>query len=359
MTTLMFPGQGSQYRGMGKSLFAIYPKLVEQANDLLGYRVDRLCLEDTGEKLNSTEYTQPALYVVNALSFQHHIDNDGAPPTYFLGHSLGEYNALHASGVVSFIDGLAMVKERGRLMSQAPKGAMAAVLKVSLATLRASLEAAKLDTIDIANINSQEQFVISGLSKDIAAAEAAMSEDAIFVPLNTSGAFHSRYMKPAKESFERFLTNFQFNTGSVPVVANTSAKLYAFDEVASTLANQITHPVRWLDSINYLRALGQDDFIELGPGNVLTKLCDYIRSSEIPINTAKVESSSDSVESSVEEAIDYWNKSYKVGTPVQLGLNDDIEHTRSEAMLLFGKKAVIYLKGRRCFFDLGDVSPVS
>src|SRR4051812_36667715 len=124
----VFPGQGSQRKGMGENLFDEFPELTKKADKILGYSIKELCLNDSDSKLNQTQYTQPALYVVNALSYQKKIKDEGKQPDYLAGHSLGEYNALQAAGIFSFEDGLKLVKKRGELMSQAKNGGMAAIL---------------------------------------------------------------------------------------------------------------------------------------------------------------------------------------------------------------------------------------
>lgn len=262
----MFPGQGSQRKGMGESLFAAYPELTELASDTLGYRIDTLCLEDPDGKLGQTRYTQPAIYVVNALGYLQQTENGpGELPDAFMGHSVGEYNALLAVGVFDFETGLRLVARRGELMSEASGGAMAAVLGISPERIVELIEEAGIEGIDLANYNSPRQTVIAGPDAAIAEATAALGrEEVMVIPLAVSAAFHSRYMLPAQESFAGFLEGFRFGTPSRPVIANVNAMPYEDHAVALNLAEQIASPVRWVDSVRYALRAGVADFREVG-----------------------------------------------------------------------------------------------
>ena len=280
MKTYLFPGQGSQRRGMGENLFDEFPDQTKIADKILGYSVKELCLYDPDHKLNQTKYTQPALYVVNALSYQKRIKDEGGQPDFLAGHSLGEYNALQAAGVITFEDGLKLVKRRGELMSQARNGGMAAILNCSEKQTREILKEANLTTIDIGNLNSASQIVISGLIDDVNRAQPYFEKaDAMFIPLNTSGAFHSRYMKETEKEYEKIVRETKFSKPNIEVIANVTAKPYTLEEVPQNLISQLSNCVRWSDSIMYLLAQGDMEFEELGVGDVLTKLivCDKER----------------------------------------------------------------------------------
>ena len=162
----VFPGQGSQKVGMGKELFDKYPDIINRADKILGYSIKTLCIEDPDGRLNKTEFTQPALYVVNALHYMNEIES-GPKPDFLAGHSLGEISALYASGVLTFEDGLTIVKKRGELMSNEQGGGMAAVLGLSAEKNSESLLSNNLDKIDLANFNSPMQTVISGDASQI------------------------------------------------------------------------------------------------------------------------------------------------------------------------------------------------
>lgn len=272
MTTYMFPGQGSQVKGMGEGLFELYPSLVQEADEILGYSIESLCLEDKDEQLNNTKYTQPALFVVEALAYLKK-SSEGSKPDYCVGHSLGEYSALFAAGVFDFATGLQLVKKRGELMSEVSGGGMLAVINLSEDRISSLLSQNQLESIDIANYNSPKQIILSGLAEDISKASGILSSEAMMcVPLKVSGAFHSRYMKKAAEEFEGFLESFSFKPAHTKVIANVSAEPYTQQNIKSNLSRQIMSPVRWTESIKYLKHEGETEFVEVGPGNILTRL---------------------------------------------------------------------------------------
>lgn len=265
---------------MGKELFSRFPDKVKVADGILGYSIEALCLEDPDGKLNLTQYTQPALYVVNALASLARLEDGAAPPAFAVGHSLGEYNALLAAGVFDFATGLRLVQERGRLMSEETGGAMAAVVGLDQDEIESALKDNDLDSLDIANLNAPDQTVISGPKIDIDRAQAFFENAGarMYVPLKVSAAFHSRYMEPAAESFARFLASYSFSAPRIPVVANVSAKPYEKGEIASNLAAQIRRSVRWTDSIAYiLDEAPEAEFEEVGPGKVLAGLLRKIK----------------------------------------------------------------------------------
>ncbi len=224
-TVFMFPGQGSQSIGMGDTLFDRYPDLISEADEILGYSVKKLCLENADGLLNRTDYTQPALYVVNALSFLAKIEDNEVKPDYVIGHSLGEYSALYAAGAFEFSTGLRLVQKRGSLMNAATGGGMAAVLGMDGDTVAAALTELGAETIDVANLNSSRQTVISGIKDDVEKFAPQLTEKGAkrVVILPVSGAFHSRYMKPAADEFDLFLSDFNFGSLNVPCIANCSA----------------------------------------------------------------------------------------------------------------------------------------
>lgn len=281
MTTYVFPGQGSQKIGMGEGLFSAFPECVEQANAVLGYDLPRLCLEDPGAQLNHTQYTQPALYVVNALHALKKKQESAQEPDYVAGHSLGEYNALLAAGVFDFETGLKLVQRRGLLMSQATGGAMLAIVGFDETTVQSVLASSGLSAeVTLANYNSHTQFVLSGASKAIE--EAKQSFEAANAPmviaLKVSGAFHSPLMASAAEEFGAFIQTFSFKNPRIPVIANITGLPYENgSSVATCLTQQMIQSVRWTASVDYLQALGETEYVEVGPGSVLTGLIRRIR----------------------------------------------------------------------------------
>jgi trans-AT polyketide synthase/acyltransferase/oxidoreductase domain-containing protein len=273
MIAYLFPGQGAQHKGMGAALFPRYPELTQKANEILGYSIEELCLEDRAGQLGKTEYTQPALFVVNALSYLQERESGSLPPAFAAGHSLGEYSALFAAGAVDFETGLRLVKKRGELMGAAREGGMAAVIGLDAEGVRKVLADAGLSSIDIANINSSSQTVVSGPRDAIVAAEAAFKGKCrLYLVLNVSGAFHSRLMKPAQAEFASFVRGIGFSPLRFPVMANVCAQPYGAADLPRLLVEQIAGPVRWLECVASLRSAGVTEFRELGPGKTLTKL---------------------------------------------------------------------------------------
>ena len=274
----VFPGQGSQSAGMGGELFDQFPELVKQADEVLGCSIKELCLDDPENRLNQTDYTQPALYVVNALTYLSKTENTDFRPDFVAGHSLGEYNALFTAGVFDFITGLKLVQKRGQIMVKVTGGGMAAVIGMQPDKIKQVLKDASFESIDIANLNSPKQTVISGRKEDIDAVKTVF-EDAgvrLFIPLKVSGAFHSRYMQDAQNEFADFLKNFKFQPVQIPVIANYTAAPYQNGETMNNMVQQISSPVRWVESIQYLKQQPEPEFEEIGPGNVLTKLIKQI-----------------------------------------------------------------------------------
>jgi trans-AT polyketide synthase/acyltransferase/oxidoreductase domain-containing protein len=276
---------------MGATLFDEFADITTQADAILGYSIKELCLKDTHRQLNKTQYTQPALYVVNALSYYKKVKETGKQPEFVAGHSLGEYNALLAAGGIDFATGLKLVKKRGELMSQATGGAMAAVINLPVDKLKAILTENHLTGIDIANYNTPSQIVIAGNKDDINRVNDIFEpmEEARFVALNVSAAFHSRYMRDAQQEFELFLKGFEFAELKIPIISNVHAKPYKQTEIAANLAKQITHSVKWVDSIRYLMGQGEMVFEEVGPGKVLTKLVAKIKKEAKPLETSRTE----------------------------------------------------------------------
>lgn len=276
MTVYLFPGQGSQKKGMGAELFDEFRDLTAKADSILGYSIKELCLEDPHNQLEQTQYTQPALFVVNALMF-HKIDKK---PAFVGGHSLGEYSALYAAESYDFETGLRLVQKRGQIMSKISGGAMAAIIGKNAQEVADILKSNNLDTIDVANFNSLKQIVISGLQEDIANSKLIFeAAGARFFPLKVSGAFHSRYMTPAKEEFSNFLAQFDLKDPQIRCMSNYTGKPYEPSQIKTNLAEQLNHSVKWTDSMQYLIDQGFQDFAEIGPGTVLAGLLAKIRKS--------------------------------------------------------------------------------
>jgi len=273
MKAYIFPGQGSQRQGMGGELFDEFDFYTRMADEILGYSIKELCLNDPQRQLNNTLYTQPALFTVNTLCYLKAIQDDPTPAACLAGHSLGEYNALLAAGAFGFDDGLRIVHKRAQLMSGVSGGGMAAVIDCDIGRLRACLDQGGLDGIDVANYNSDSQIVIAGLQPDLAAACALFDQQGIvYVPLKVSAAFHSRQIAPLKETFADFLRGIRFAPLQVPVLSNIDAAFYGDDNLVERLSAQLCSSVMWKDSVLKMRATGVTRFQEVGPGDVLTKL---------------------------------------------------------------------------------------
>ncbi|MDQ3068266.1 MAG: ACP S-malonyltransferase [Acidobacteriota bacterium] len=277
---VLFPGQGSQVKGMGAELFGRYPDLTAEADRVLGYSIAELCLDDPRDELGRTQFTQPALFVANALTYRASLEDGAAPPACVAGHSLGEYNALLAAGCFDFATGVTLVKQRGELMGRVSGGGMSAVIGLEPDAIQAALESTEEGRrVDVANLNSFEQTVMAGPKEDLAAVKGTLEAAGarMVIPLNVSAPFHSRYMRDAQREFEGFLEGFEFRAPSIPVISNVTARPYGADAVRATLAGQIGNSVRWLDSMLYLLEMPEPGFREAGPGQVLTKLIKQIR----------------------------------------------------------------------------------
>lgn len=275
----VFPGQGSQKLGMGKELFGTFGDVVATADFELGYSIEELCIEDPRQELNETQFTQPALYVVNALSYLDRLKGTGRKPDFVAGHSLGEYSALFASGAYDFITGLRLVRKRGELMSRASGGGMAAIIGITFEQVENVIHNNGLASIDIANLNSPTQFIISGPNDEVRKAQGSFERAGarLYLPLKVSGAFHSRDMQGAKDEFAVFLNDFEFSPLTIPVISNARAKPYVHKDIKANLADQITSPVRWIESIQYLLSHPETEFDEIGPGSVLTRMIKQIQ----------------------------------------------------------------------------------
>ena len=274
----LFPGQGSQHVGMGNELFKQFPSVVGEANSILGYSIDELCIHGPEDKLGQTQFTQPALYLVSYLAGLAKREENQFPDMA-AGHSVGEFAALATAEAISFADGIRMVTKRGEIMAKVRGGGMAAVIGLESKVIEASLKDKNLQKIDLANFNSPGQIVISGPAFEVDASIPLLKEAGakLVVPLKVSGAFHSEMMKGPSEEFAVFLKEFSFSATNFPILANVTGSEYSNpEEIASLLVQQMYSSVLWSESIQKMRSMGADEFLECGPGNVLTKLLRQI-----------------------------------------------------------------------------------
>lgn len=374
MKVFVFPGQGSQLRGMGGTLFDDFPDLTRQASEVLGYSIKELCLEDPRKELNQTQFTQPAIYVVNALSYFRRMQSGGEAPAIVAGHSLGEFNALMAAGCFDFELGLRLVKARGELMGRVSGSGMAAIMNIGQDRIAEIIREEGAHGVDIAIHNSPTQSIVAGLREDLERLASPIERaGGMFYPLNTSGAFHSRYMRPIAEDFREHLTNAMFSPLKMSVIANVSARPYRDDEVVANLVNQLTRPVLWCESVQYLLAQGASEFEEIGDSDVLTKLIARIKAAPLPAPQAAPAASDPPAQSRVvpnsadaqasarspAEKVAAWNKTYPIGTRVRSARTVEGElETRTNALVLFGHRAAVYLKGYNGYFDLDELQIV-
>ncbi|MFC0328748.1 ACP S-malonyltransferase [Paenibacillus sepulcri] len=297
-TAFVFPGQGAQAVGMGKDAFDTIDAsraVFERADEALGFKLSDLIFNGPDEALKQTVNTQPALLTVS-IALLEAFRKQGITADYAAGHSLGEYSALVASGVLSFEDAVRTVRARGEFMEQAVpsgQGAMAAVLGAERDDLAALCAAVSAETgaVELANINCPGQIVISGTAAGVQAIVERGKEAGAkrVVPLEVSGPFHSSLMKPAAEKLAEVLANIQLGDAAVPVIANvTAGPAVEASEIRRLLAEQVYSPVLWEDSIRYLIGQGVDTFIEIGSGTVLAGLIKKIDKSLkiISINSA-------------------------------------------------------------------------
>lgn len=294
----VFPGQGSQYVGMGQDLYETYLEakaIFDEADEVLGFSLSELCFEGPKEELDDTINTQPAVFVTSLACLEVLKSRLSASPLFLAGHSLGEYTALVAAGALDFADGLKLVRERGRLMKEAGEqnpGGMAAILGLEAETLDEICQIASRETggiVQLANYNSPGQIVVSGHREAVERAlELAKERKAKrVIPLAVSIAAHSPLMQPAARAFAGVVAQVDFRQPQVPVVANvTAAPVTTVAEIRDELVKQLTSTVRWVESVQYMIAQGVATFVEIGPRNVLTGL---IRRIDKSVRTVNVE----------------------------------------------------------------------
>ena len=278
MRALVFPGQGSQFPGMGKDLYdasANAKKMFERADEVLGFGLSDIMFNGTDEDLKQTKVTQPAVFLHSVVMIYEKYANENFGMV--AGHSLGEFSALVAAGVLSFEDALVLVSKRAMAMQKAcemQKSTMAAVIRLD----REIIERICAETEGIvvpANYNSPEQIVISGSEEAIDAACVKLKEAGAkrALKLQVGGAFHSPLMEPAREELAKAIVSTNFNDAKVPIYQNVDALPHtSANEIRENLVKQLTSAVRWSDSVVKMHEDGATEFVEVGPGQVLTGL---------------------------------------------------------------------------------------
>lgn len=278
-TALVFAGQGAQFVGMGRDLADAYPECMElyrRADDALGYALSRICFEGPEEELTKSNHCQPAIFVTSVACCTALNLAAGVPqPVGAAGLSLGEWTALHAAGALGFEDTLRVLEARGRFMQEACEardGAMVSVIGLSLEELKTICGNAG---VELANLNSSEQVVLSGERARVEEAERLAREAGAkkTVMLKVAGAYHSTLMQPAADRLAEYLRDVPVRAPSWPVPANVTGRPHeSAESIRETMVRQVTQSVRWFDCVEWLRAQGAARFIELGPGRVLSGL---------------------------------------------------------------------------------------
>jgi [acyl-carrier-protein] S-malonyltransferase len=286
-TAMLFPGQGSQFTGMGKDLAGQFPavaRIYEEADEILGFSVSKLSFEGDADVLTETRNAQPAILLHSLAVARVMKDEAGLEPSIAAGHSLGEYSALAVAGALDDMDALRIVRRRGELMFDAglrQPGTMAAIIGMETEDVRAVCEEASTgDTVVVlANINSPGQIVVSGHIEAVDRAMKLAEEKGVrkVVKLNVSGAFHSPLVAPAQEELVDYIKSFEIRDISADVVCNADAKVVKRrEQIIDALSRQLTSPVLWSDSMKLLAAEWGGEILEVGPGRVLSGLMKRI-----------------------------------------------------------------------------------
>ncbi|MCX6118885.1 MAG: ACP S-malonyltransferase [Proteobacteria bacterium] len=280
----MFPGQGSQYVGMGKQLLSDFPylsKTFEEAEDFSKISIRKLCFEGPEDQLKLTANTQPTIVTVSVAAWRALVEEKGQTADFFAGHSLGEYSALVAAGRLAFSDAISLVRNRGLAMQRAvPEGvgAMTAVLSCDVKLLEGYCKDAtkEKEPVEIVNYNSPQQLVVAGHAKAVARLEETFVKESVkFIKLQVSAPFHSSMMAPARDEMAPLLSATKFHQTKHPMVPNLTAEV-TLEYGPEYLIKQIDSPVKWIQTIENVSRSGVNKYLEIGPGRVLVGLAKRI-----------------------------------------------------------------------------------
>ena len=300
MIAFLFPGQGSQYSGMGQDLadnFPVARQTFEEASEALGFDMAALCFSGTEDDLRLTANTQPAILTCSIAALRVLEQERDLKPSYAAGHSLGEYSALVSVGALSLADAVRIVRQRGTFMQEAVPvgvGAMAAVMGLERPELeQVCIDAAEGEIVAAANFNSPGQIVIAGHATAVTRAMLLAKERGAkrALPLPVSAPFHSSLMEPAARRLEETLNNISIGSFLCPVISNVEASPYADQHrVKALLVEQVCAPVRWDESVLKMQELGVSTYVEIGPGKVLSGLVKRISKESSVLNINDVDS---------------------------------------------------------------------
>lgn len=281
----IFPGQGAQVVGMGKDLYDNYDaakNVFESANKVLNKSITELCFEGPEENLKQTVNTQPAIVTMSIAALEAFKSQLKITPKFTAGHSLGEYCAMYASGVMDLETTLKAIQKRADLMGQVKGGTMAAVLSAPAGSIEKALEeASKVGYVDVANYNSPVQVVLTGDVSAVSKAGELLLEAGAkrVVPLAVSGAFHSKFLEGASKEFASYISDLDLSSASIPVVTNVDASAtISAEDFRNKMPRQICSSVHWTQTIENMIQNGVDTFVEIGPGKVLAGLNKKISS---------------------------------------------------------------------------------